>query len=475
MKVFSFSLLALALLGGSVGLWYYQGPSAQGGSFRTAPVERGNLLATVSATGTVQAENVIDVGAQNSVPLQIKSFGLDLHRAPAEARETFGLPALGINPWAACTTSLRIPHGIIDFNSPVKQGQILAQLDEAIYQSQKDQAEAEVSNAIYALKKLEADLIQQRAKLRQATNEWDRVQRVKGVVSASEYDLALTTFATSQALVDAGEAALSQSRQMLEKARAALKQAETNLSYTSIRSPVDGIVIDRRVNVGQTVVSGLTASSLFLIAEDLRRLEVWASVNEADIGGIRKGQKVRFTVDAFPNEGFYGIVKEIRLNAQMTQNVVTYPVVVSVDNSSGRLLPYMTANLQFEVNQCENVQLISNAALRWRPQLSQVAPDARDAYAKSLNHRPAQHKPGDPDRKRVPEGTVWVNDGNHVRPVRVKLGLSDGNMTEVLGVVSGELDETKDLVIGTVGTTAANDAAVNNPFAPQIQQQQKNR
>src|SRR5207249_3200763 len=173
-------------------------------------------------------------------------------------------------------------------------------------------------------------------------------------------------YETSKSALAVGEASVAQ-------ARAALQQAEINLGYTTIRSPVKGVIVDRRVNVGQTVVASLNAPSLFLIAKDLTRMQIWASVNEADIGQIHAGQAVRFSVDAFPHQTFRGDVAQIRLNANMTQNVVTYTVVVNTDNTNGKLLPYMTANLNFELSQRNDVLLVSNSALRWRPQIQQVA------------------------------------------------------------------------------------------------------
>ena len=155
-----------------------------------------------------------------------------------------------------------------------------------------------------------------------------------------------------------------------------MRTAKTNLGYTTITSPVRGMILDRRVNIGQTVVASLNAPSLFLIAKDLRRMQVWASVNEADIGRIRVNMPVRFTVDAYPGQMFRGKVTQIRMNATMTQNVVTYTVVVTTDNSSGKLLPYLTANVQFEMDQRSNVLLAPNAALRWKPQASQIDPAA---------------------------------------------------------------------------------------------------
>ena len=170
----------------------------------------------------------------------------------------------------------------------------------------------------------------------------------------------MANYKAAEANVAVGEATIQQNE-------AALEMAKTNLGYSTIKSPVDGVIIDRRVNIGQTVVASLNAPSLFLIAKDLRRMQVWASVNEADIGRIHPSMPVRFTVDAYPGEVFRGKVVQVRLNATMTQNVVTYTVVVTTDNSDGKLLPYLTANVNFELEQRDNVLLVPNAALRWKP------------------------------------------------------------------------------------------------------------
>jgi HlyD family secretion protein len=162
-----------------------------------------------------------------------------------------------------------------------------------------------------------------------------------------------------------GEAAILQAKAGLAQAEAVLRRAQRNLGYCTITSPVKGVIIDRRVNIGQTVVASLNAPSLFLIAKDLTRMQVWVAVNEADIGKIRPGQPVTFTVDAFQGETFRGEVGKIRLNASMTQNVVTYTVEIITDNASGRLLPYLTANVQFELSRASYVLMVPNAALRW--------------------------------------------------------------------------------------------------------------
>jgi HlyD family secretion protein len=213
-------------------------------------------------------------------------------------------------------------------------------------------------------------------------------------------------------------------------------------------------------------VSSLNAPSLFLIATDLRRMQIWASVNEADIGQIHKGQTVTFTVDAFPGEVFRGEVNKIRLNATMTQNVVTYTVEVNTDNSNSKLLPYQTANLQFEVSKQSNALLVPNAALRWQPQAAKVHPDVRSAFITSQRRKEAASgAPTSSAAEKEPHdrGTLWVRDGDFVRPVKVRIGLSDGSVTEILG---GDIAEGDEVVVGEGHADAG--ANTNNPFAPQM-------
>ncbi len=171
------------------------------------------------------------------------------------------------------------------------------------------------------------------------------------------------------------QAELEQSKAAVVQAQAARNKAQKNVDYCTITSPVKGVVIDRRVTIGETVVSSLNAPSLFLIAKDLTRVQVWVAVNEADIGNITPGKPVTFTVDAFPGRTFRGTVGKVRLNAQMTQNVVTYVVEIETDNKDGKLFPYQTANVQFEINRLRNVMLVPNAALRYEPSTDVIAPD----------------------------------------------------------------------------------------------------
>jgi HlyD family secretion protein len=415
--------LLAAVAGGAV---YYARRAAANPvtNFRTVLIKRGDLLSTIGATGTAEPEEVVDVGAQ--------VMGLILEFGPDPRDKT----------------------KLIDFGSVVEKGTVLARIDSTPYEAALDQAEA-------MLERSKADLVQLEAKVAQTQNEWERARKLQQVsiqggtfkgISDADYDLAKANYATAKANVAVGKATIRQNE-------ASLRVAKTNLGYTTIKSPVRGEIIDRRVNIGQTVVASLNTPSLFLIAKDLRRMQIWASVNEADIGRIHVDMPVRFTVDAYPGEVFRGKVTQVRKKATMTQNVVTYTVVVTTDNSSGRLLPYLTANVQFEVDQRSNVLLVPNAALRWKPQASQVDPAAGNAASLSADSNRAQNR-----------GCVWIQtNGSSVQPLEVVVGASDGAMTEISGsgvkegmqvVVAEEGDE------GGEGEEAGDGDKSSNPFLP---------
>lgn len=391
MKTLLAILLLLALLAGGLGSFYWKFGADRTPDWRTAAIERSDLVLAVSATGTVEPEEVVDVGAQ--VVGRVKEFGRDPHD----------------------------PTKRIDYGTQVEQGTVLAQIDDATYQAAVEQARA-------SLRRAEAEAERLEVKLRQAERDWKRAQNLEATITPSEREAYLAVYESAKADLKVGTAAIG-------FAQAALKQAETSLGYATIRSPIQGVVIDRRVNVGQTVVSSLNAPSLFLLAKDLTRMEVWASINEADIGNIYVGQPASFSVDAFPERTFQGKVSQVRLNASMNQNVVTYTVVVTTNNRDGKLLPYMTANLQFEIDRRSKALLVTNQALRWRPKRAQVAPAARGEYVAWLKSRPAKD-----------EGALWLTAGEGlVRPVQVKLGLTDGTKTELL---SGDLKPGQEVVMG---------------------------
>ena len=274
-------------------------------SFRTVPVKQGDLVALVSATGTLEPEEVVDVGSQVNGPIV----------------------SLGKDP--------KDPSKSIDYDSQVEVGTLLAKVDDSVYKAQYDQAKANLLHA-------QADLGELQAHLDQCEAEWKRAEALlpSKAIADTDYDLDVANYKAAQANLEVGKATVKQ-------CEAALAMAKRNLDYCTINSPVKGVIIDRRVNVGQTVVSNMSVSSVFLIAKDLRRMQVWASVNEADIGRIHEKMPVTFTVDAYPNEVFHGTVYQIRMNATMTQNVVTYTVVVETDNSDLRLLPVPDGEREF--------------------------------------------------------------------------------------------------------------------------------
>jgi HlyD family secretion protein len=439
MKTVLWLVSALVLAGGGFAGWQWirRDAASDAPPLRSVAVARGDLVATISATGTVEPEEVIDVGAQ--VAGAINSFGHD------EAGR------------------------LIDYGSEVAEGMVLAQIDASLYAADVAQSNAQLEQAKAGVVRSEADLGQFKAKLEQARRDWERAEKLgpSDALAQVDYDAYRSNFEVAGANVAVGDAAVVQARGAVAQAQASLDRAQRNLGYCTIKAPVKGVIIDRRVNIGQTVVASLNAPSLFLIAKDLKRMQVWVSVNEADIGSIKSGQPVSFTVDAYPNRTFRGQVNKVRLNAAMTSNVVTYTVEVTTDNSSGRLLPYLTANARFEISHDENVLLVPNAALRWTPASDRVAPDARaalDAARTKPAHdrRASDDPPKDPERR----ANLWIADGAFVRPLPVRVGPTDGASTEV----SGEgLSEGTQVVVGELRTDADRPAAAGaNPFTPQF-------
>lgn len=389
-------ILVLAAIGGLAGARYWRNDWAGRPKFRTLEVMRGDLPIGVTAAGTVEPVEIIEVGAQ--IVGIVKSFGPDLNR----------------------------PGKTIDYCSQVKEGAVLAQLDDLPARAERDKAKVNLKNA-------EAELNRFRAKQKQAERGFRRATELRGTESEAEYEVAMTENETAKA-----ETAMAEAR--LEQAKIALDQAENNLGYTTIRAPVDGVVIDRCVNVGQTVVAGMNAPKLFLLAKDLSHMTVQAAVNEADIGAVTVGQTGKFKVDAYRDRTFSGEVTQIRMNASLSQNVVMYGVVVEVDNTDGMLLPYMTAKLEFEVARRSDAILVPNQALRWQPAWDEISPSAQGGLTRpsaTAAQEAAQQKGSSEDvdlKVDLGSPTVWMVAGDGlVRPVSVKVGLSNGIVTEVTG------------------------------------------
>ncbi|MGE4301549.1 MAG: efflux RND transporter periplasmic adaptor subunit [Victivallaceae bacterium] len=388
-------------------------------TYSTAKTTRGDLKSVISATGTVEPEELVNVGAQ--VGGMVTTLGTD-----TEGRQ-------------------------VDYCSRVTAGTVLARIDDALYAASVKSAEAQVAQCEAQVANARANLAVSQAKLELADANWKRAEKLgpKSVIAGSDYDSAKADYASGVADISVKQAALKQADAQLKAAQANLERDQWNLKYCVVTSPVDGVIIDRRVNVGQTVNSSMSAPSLFLIAKDLKRMEVWVSVNEADIGSIRPGQEVEFTVDSFPGRVFAGSVNKIRLNATMSQNVVTFVTEVVTDNSDGTLMPYLTANVDFILARRKGVLHVPNGALRFTPDVSLVPEKYHSLELK--------------DGERL----LWTLEDGRLKPLVVTTGLNDGTNTEI---VSG-LGEGVDVVIGatTVSSdTPAAEANAGSPFLPKM-------
>jgi HlyD family secretion protein len=349
---------------------------------------------------------------------------------------------------------------------------VLARIDDTTYKADVESAKAQLEQSKTAVLKGEADLAQANSKLMQAEHNWRRAEKIgpSDALSQNDYDMYQADYESAKAAVGIAEAEIATAKSGISLADAELGKAQRALDFCTIKSPVKGVIIDRRVNVGQTVVSSLNTPSLFLIGKDLRQMQIWASVNEADIGQISPGTPVTFRCDAFPDKVFEGKVGKIRLNANLNQNVVLYTVEVEVDNSNNVLLPYLTARVEFEVKRVNDALIVPNMALRWSPSVeTQVAPDARAKWKSpepegDPGSHPRQMGKAYPSEKQS-RGTVWITDGSFVRPIEVKLGITDRVSTAVF---SDQLHDGENIVVGDVPQGTAGESA-KNPFMPPMQ------
>jgi HlyD family secretion protein len=318
-----------------------------------------------------------------------------------------------------------------DFNSRVHRGQLLAELDPTPFQAQVEQRQADVTKA--------------RVDAANAKISYDRQRRL------------VASGLTPQAELDAAKAGYEGAVAQVQQATAALSQALTNLKYTKITSPIDGVVVDRQYDVGQTVAASFQAPTLFSIAQDLTKMQVQADVDQSDIGRIAVGQPARFTVDAYPDQEFRGHIAQIRLNAGVTQNVVTYPVMIAVPNPEEKLRPKMTANVTIDVANVRDVLRIPNAALRFKPDTAQTGGAQQTASAGPGVERTAaqmgQRAPGitgaggafgGAATRQRPQ-TVWTYDNKKLTSVSIRTGITDGHYTQV---VDGNLKTGDNIIIG---------------------------
>jgi HlyD family secretion protein len=430
-------IILVVVVAGGIGAWWWRARHAPKLSLRTVVVRRGDVSSSISASGTIEPEEVVDVGAQ--VAGLIKTFGTD------------------------------VDGKAIDYGSVIEEGAVLATIDDSVYAADLAVARAQMEQDKAGELSAAANLDQMKAKLIQADAEWKRSQELSKaqLLADVDFDTARANFESAKANVGVADAAVAQARAATVQAQAGFEKARRNLDFCVIKSPVKGVIIDRRVNIGQTVVSSFNAPSLFLIAKDLTRMQIWVGVNEADIGRIVPGAPVTFACDAFPGRQFNGTVGKVRLNATMTQNVVMYTVEVNTENPDKVLLPYLTANVHFVTRKETNVLLVPNAALRWSPSsLAQISPDAR-------RQNPADSPAGDSvhDSKSTKQnqgstesrGMIWLKEGEFVRPLEVNVGTSDGANT---AIAANNLQEGEEVVTGELSASARD--SIKNPFLPQV-------
>lgn len=413
-KIAVAAALALVIAGGVAWRWGRGSGAKSEYRLETARLERGRIVAKVTATGTVSALVTVQVGSQ---------------------------------------VSGRVAELRADFNSQVKKGDLIAKIDPPLFQAAVEQARANLQAA-------NGNLARARAQALDAQRQADRARALaeKRLIAQADLDTAQSNAEALAAQVQAAEGSVAQ-------ARAALHQAEVNLGYTDIRSPISGVVISRSVDVGQTVAASLQAPTIFTIAEDLKKMQVDTSVAEADVGRLEAGMPAVFTVDAFPSQVFKGQVRQIRNAPQTVQNVVTYDAVIDVENPELKLRPGMTANVTFIYAEKDDVLRVPNAALRFKPPpalLGEGAGRPGGNAAARADGRPSGARPEGgrgletPDRR-----TVWVVKDGKPSPVRIRTGISDGSATEVL---EGELQAGGEVITDSVGPPSGFAAAMRRPL-----------
>ena len=418
----------------------------------TVKADRGDIRAVVEATGTINAVITVQVGSQ---------------------------------------VSGTISHLYADFNSRVKKGQVVAQIDPALFEGALLQAKADLANAQANLAAAKANVEKAKATALQARADYQRTQGLakEGVMSPQQLDLARANADTSDAAVSAADSGVIQAAAQVKQKEAAVTVAQTNLNYTTIHAPIDGTVIARNVDVGQTVAASLQAPTLFTIAQDLTKMQVYASTDESDVGMIKVAQPVTFKVDAFPKETFTGRVSQIRMNATTVQNVVTYNTIIDFDNPELKLFPGMTAYITIPVATARNALRVPNGALRYKPDMkaediralyqkyglarteqardSNEAPNAGGASGKQYRARNQGEQGGgdttqpktDNTQPRTPHldvAVIWkLRPDKTLEPVRVRTGITDHTVTEVAQVLSGQLNEGDQLVTGAMTAAAS--------------------
>jgi HlyD family secretion protein len=399
-----------------------------------AKVERGEIRDVVEATGTINSVITVQVGSQVSGTI-----------AKLNA----------------------------DFNSRVHKGDVVALIDPALFNGALLQATADLENAKANLEAARANLEKARAGLVQTKADYDRAAGLTrdGVMSQQQLDLAKSNYDAATASVGAAAANITQAEAQISQKRAAVTVAQTNLDYTVIRSPIDGTVVARNVDVGQTVAASLQAPTIFTIAQDLTKMWVYAKTDESDVDNIKVGKQVTFKVDALPKQTFQGVVSQIRMNPTTVQSVVTYDTIIEFANPELKLFPGMTAYVTIPVATAQNVLKLPNTALRYKPPMAaeevlalykrygidegegqrgagQNAGADSAADESALAHAAAQNMPR---AAKAETAIVWkLHPDNSMEPVKVSLGITDHAYTEASAILKGELKEGDDVIIRSV-------------------------
>ena len=396
----------------------------------TAKAERGDIHDVVDATGTINAVILVQVGSQ---------------------------------------VSGTIAKLNVDFNSRVHKGDIVALIDPALFQGALLQASADLDNAKANLVAAKANLDKAAATAQQTKADFDRTAELttEKIMSQQQLDLAKANYDSAKAGVGAAVANVTQAEAQVSQKAAALTVAQTNLNYTVIRSPIDGTVVARNVDVGQTVAASLQAPTIFTIAQDLTKMLVYTKTDESDVGNIRPGKAVTFKVDAFPKDTFHGVVSQVRMNPTTVQSVVTYDTIIEFANPETKLFPGMTAYVTIPVDTVQNVLKVPNTALRYKPPMApeeilaiykQYGIDGNEKLVAADNaaapERGAQagaENQNVPRAPRAESAVVWkLHADNTMEPVKISLGITDHAYTQVASVIKGELKEGDALIIRSV-------------------------
>lgn len=394
------TIAIVVVVGILIGLFFLRRDGDEGGEqYRTEPVDRGDISATVGATGTLSAVTTVQVGSQ------VSGIISELHA---------------------------------DFNSQVQKGQLLAELDQTPFLQAVEQRQADVARS--------------------------QVEVTNSQINYTRYRRLAASGLVAQADLDAAKAAYDSARAQLALSQASLRQAQTNLSYTRIYSPINGQVVDRQYDIGQTVAASFSAPTLFTIAQDLTKMQVQADVDQSDIGQVQVGQPVRFTVDAYPDREFRAEISQVRLNATVNQNVITYPVIIEVANPDLTLRPSMTADVTIQVETVQDVLRVPNAALRFKPPVDEE--EGQDRQAGNAGNASGRQRRG----ARQAGQTVYIlaksEDGkkSELREVRVRTGITDGRNTQVVKVLSGTLNPGDPVVTGLA--TVKVEQQAGSPLTP---------